>query len=289
MATNLNVALEIYSKRFIAGLTPQLAPLAAFSTDFSDELIEEGETIRVPIAKPDIAEDFDSVNNNFNRPAANMEDVKIDINKSAIAGFGIELAQMVNFRRNWWEKKADQNLKSAAEKIQTSVYSLIKAETFTKTPISVTLASFNKKVTASIAGKAAAAGLSVENCSLCLSPAYFYALLGDLDSAVYGGIEAIRNGVIPALYGFGKIVRANGYTGAGFVNQADAIGVGGRKIVPADTTPYKEFGSIVEPTTGMVINRVIYTDGAGGKTSFSALAWYGCDVANADALVMLQD
>ena len=39
----------------------------------------------------------------------------------------------------------------------------------------------------------------------------------------------------------------------------------------------------------MVINRVIYTDGAGGKTSFSALAWYGCDVANADALVMLQD
>lgn len=288
MATNLNVAMQIYSKRFIAGLTPQLSALSAFSTDFSDELTEEGETINVPLVKPDAAAAFDETTNNFARASADLEDVPIKINKSAIAGFGLTLKQMVNFRRNWWEAKADQNLLSVAQKVQTDVYALITEEAFAKTPIAVTLASFTKKVVAGIAGKAADAGLTVERCALCLAPNYFYALLGDLDATVYGGSEAIRNGVIPALYGFGKIVRASGYTGPGFVCQPDALGIGGRKIIPADTTPYKEFGSIVEPNTGMPINRVIYTNGAGGNTSFSALAWYGADVANKDALVLLK-
>ena len=288
MATNLNVAATIYSKRFIAGLVPQLAFLSAFSTDFSDELVDKGDTINVPLVKPDEAAAFDRTSNNFSRDIADLEDISIKINKSAIAGFGLTLAQTFNFHKNWWEAKADQNLLSVAKKIQTDVYSLITEEAFAQTPIAVALASFSKKVVAGIAGKAADAGLTVESSALCLAPNYFYALLGDLDATVYGGAEAIRNGVIPALYGFGKIVRASGYTGAGYVCQADAIGIGGRKVIPLDATPYKEFGSIIEPNTGMPINRVIYTNGAGGDTSFSASAWYGCETANKEALVLLK-
>jgi hypothetical protein len=288
MATNLNVAAQIYSKRFLAGLTPQLSFLSAFSTDFSDELSEPGETINVPLVKPDAAAAFDATSNNFARAVADLEDVPIKIDKSGIAGFAITLAQIMTFNKNWWEAKADQNLMSVAQKIQTDVYAVITEANFTKTPIAVALAGFTKKVVAAIAGKAADAGLTVERSALCLAPNFFYALLGELDATVYGGAEAIRNGVIPALYGFGKIVRASGYAGAGYVCQADAIGVGGRKVMPLDTTPYKEFGSIIEPNTNMPINRVIYTNGAGGTTSFSASAWYGCDAANKDALVLLK-
>ena len=56
MATNLTVAMEVYSKRYLAGLTPQIAFLSAFSTDFSDELVEEGAKIRGPIVTPAAAD-----------------------------------------------------------------------------------------------------------------------------------------------------------------------------------------------------------------------------------------
>lgn len=288
MATNLNVAMEIYSKRFFMGLTPQLAALAAFSLDFSDELVEPGEKIRVALVKPDTAEPFDAADNNFARPVADLEDVDITIDKSAIAGFGLTLKQLANFRPTWWESKADQNVLSVAQKVQADVYGLITEDNYAKAPISVALASFGRKMAAGIAGKAADAGLTVERSALCLSPTYFYALLGDLDSNVFGGPEAIRTGIIPFLYGFDKVVRVPGYTGAGFVCHPDALGIGGRKVLPADTTPYKEFGAVTEPQTGMPINRVIYTAGAAGTTSFSALAWYGVGTGNTDALVLLK-
>lgn len=287
MATNLNVAMEVYSKKFISGLTPQIAFLSAFSTDFGDELVEPGDKIRVPIVTPDAAAAFHADNNNFDRAAADLKDAEVEINKSAIAGFGITLAQMANFRRNWWEARADQNVGAVAAKIQADVYALATEANFAKDPISAPLANWGKKAAASVAAKAADAGLDVAKAALCLSTAWFYQLLGDLDSQVYGGAEAIRKGVIPELYGFGKIVKIPGFTGPGFVCEQGAICVGGRKVQPADTTPYREFGSLVEPVSGLPVNRVVYTSGAAGKTSFSALVWYGCGVGLSDALVRL--
>lgn len=288
MAMNINLALEVYSKRFLAGLTPQLAPLAAFSTDFSDELVEPGEKIRVPIVETEPAAAFNADSNNFSRPKADLKDAEVAIDKSAISGFGITLDQMANFRRNWWQARADQNVKAVAAKVQADVYALVSEDNYANTPVSAPLAGFTKKTAANIANKAAEAGLEVSQASLCLAPAWFYALLGELDSNVYGGAEAIRKGTIPELYGFGRIVKLPGYTaGPGFVCEPSAICVGGRKVQPADTTPYAEFGAMVEPETGMPINRVVYTSGAAGATSFSALAWYGAGVGVADALVRL--
>lgn len=289
MATNLNLAMEIYSKRFLAGLTPELAMLKAFSTDFSDDLVEPGEKIRVALVYPDAAEQFDEANNNFDRPKADLSDAEIAVNKSAIAGFGITIAQTANFRRNWWESKADANVLSVAEKMQRDIYGIVTAANFPTAPISAPLASFTRKTAAAIAGSASKAGLTVARSSLCLGSTWFYQLLGDLDSSVYGGNEAIRSGVIPNLFGFGAVVRLPGYEGPGFVTAPSAIGVGGRKVMPADTTPYRQFSSMIEPTTGMPINRVVYTSGAGGKTSFSVLAWYGVDVGVKEALVMLKE
>lgn len=287
MATNINLAMEIYSKRFLAGLTPQLAALSAFSLDFSDELVEPGDTIRVPIVEAGPAAAFDEANNNFDRAKADLTDRAVKIDKSAIAGFGIGLAQMANFRRNWWEGKAATDVTAVAAKVQQDVYELITEEAFPATAISAPLAGMNRKAAGKIAASASAAGLTVERASLCLSPEWFYALLADLDSSVYGGAEAVRKGVIPELFGFAAVVKVPGYSGAGFVCEKSAICVGGRKVLPADTTPYREFSAMVEPATGLPVNRVVYTSGAAGKTSFSALAWYGREVGIAEALVRL--
>lgn len=287
--TNINLAMEIYSRRFLAAIQPELAALAHFSTDFSDELVEEGGKIRVPIVYADDAAPFDPETNNFERAKADLVDAEVAIDKSAIAGFAITLTQMQNFRPHWWNKRADSNAIAVAAKVQQDVYSLITPENFPQAPINLPLAAVSPKSIATIAGEVAERDINVERAALCLSSRHFYALAGTLDSTVYGGSEVIRRGIIPNLYGFGAVARMPGYEGAGFVAEPSALCIGGRKVLPADTTPYREFSAMVEPKTGIAINRVIYTSGGPGKTSFSVLAWYGRDVGVKEALVILED
>ena len=117
--------------------------------------------------------------------------------------------------------------------------------------LTVALATFGRKAIASLRGKIVAAELIPAKCVLALNPDFFSALLADLDSQVYGGRDAIVGGVIPGLLGFRSIIEVPQFSAPGFVCHPDAIAVASRKIVPADTTPYKEFGSMIEPETGM--------------------------------------
>lgn len=50
--TNTDTAAKVYSKRFIAGLTRQLAPLKAFSLDLNQEAKQVGETIQYRSSAP---------------------------------------------------------------------------------------------------------------------------------------------------------------------------------------------------------------------------------------------
>ncbi len=290
MPTNIDTAVEIYSNKFISGLTRALAPLRAFSLDLSDDIVQEGGSVNVPLVTADAVADWNDTDNNYSRTAASVKAQSVAINKRKICGFPVSQTQMANFRPNYWEGKAELNQKEMADAVLTDVTGLVTAANFGDTAakkINVVLAEFKRAAIATLRGQIVKAKLVPAKCVLALNPDFFSALLGDLDAQVYGGREAMLNGAIPGLLGFRSVIELPQYAAPGFVCHPDAIAVGSRKVPVADTTPYKEFGSMVEPETGLTMNRVVYTEGATGKTNFSTECWYGFDVGNADALIRL--
>lgn len=290
MATDTDTAVELYSNKFISGLTKALAALRAFSLDLSDDVKEPGETVNVPLVSADTVADWNATINNYGRTAATMVCKTVALNKRKICGFAITSAQMANFRPNYWEGKADLNQKEMADAVVTSVTDLVTGANYGDTDadkLSVALATFGRKAIAALRGKIVAAKLNPAKSVLALNPDFFSALLADLDSQVYGGRDAIVGGAIPGLLGFRSIIEVPQFSAPGFVCHPDALAVASRKVTPADTTPYREFGSMVEPETGLALNRVWFTNGNDGQSNFSTECLYGCDVGNAESLIRL--
>jgi len=284
--TNTNVALQLYSDRFIATLQPGIALLRAFSTNLSDEFSRPGDTVRVPLVTPDTASEWNKVSNNYVRSITDLKDRPVKLNKRPITGFAIDQNQLHNFTPNYWEGKGVLNAGEIALYIVRKVTDIVTPANYGEEMVAK-LAGFNRKKVAELRALLVKRGMKPELSALCLNPDMYSALLADLEFYVMGNQQPIATGVIERLLGFRTIVDLPTYTGNGFVCYPDAILAAARRIEVADTTPYKSFGSIVEPNTGLALNRVILTNGPTGETSFSVESLFGCEVGNPDALVRL--
>lgn len=290
MATSVATAQEIYSKRFLKGLQRALAALRAFSTSFSDEFADVGDTVKVPLVSPDTVGKWDAETNNFVRAAATLKEVKIPIVDRIIAGFGVTAEQMNNFRPNWWEDNADTNVEEVADTILAAVAALVKKENYGDTAadkFNVALANFSPEAVADVRAFAIKRKMRQARSVLALNPDFFSKLLGKLDANVYGGREAIVGGTIPGVLGFRAIVEIPQLAIPGFVCHPDAIAVATRKIALPDTTPYKLVRDITEPETGLTMTNVVYTHGADGSLNDSVNASYAAAAANDGALFRL--
>ena len=281
---------EFYSRRLIKVLPAQLNFLGAFSTDVSDEVKDPGEKIQIPLVEMDEAGTFDRANNNFARPAGTPRKATVTFGDPLITGFAVTAAQARNIQRRWWEGKADLNVNSIAASASTAVTNLVTDSNFEKVVPNVgNAASFVKSGVGKIAAAVSNATnkLRVKFSTLALSGEYFYALASSLDANVYGGSEPVKNGVIPGLLGFNKVMLMHGYDGVGFVCEPSAIAFGARAFRPVDDTPYRAVREIKDPESGLTLTLVEYPDGPTGDLSESVTCQIGAAVGDAGALVRL--
>ena len=238
----------------------------------------------------DEAGTFDRANNNFARPAGTPKTATVTFGDPIIAGFAVTAAQARNIQRRWWEGKAELNATAVAASASTAVTNLVTKANFAKAVTNVgNAASFAKAGVAKIAAaiENATNKLRVKFSTLALSGEYFYNLLSGLDANVYGGTEAIRNGVIPGLFGFGKVMLVHGLDIPGFVCEPSAIAFGARAFRPVDDTPYRAVREIKEPESGLTLTLVEYPDGPSGDLSESLTTQIGAAVGEAGSLVRL--
>ena len=280
---------EFYSRRLIKVLPAQLNFLGAFSTDVSDEVKDPGEKIQVPLVEMDEAGEFNRANN-FARPAGTPKTATVTFGNPLITGFAVTAAQARNIQKRWWEGKADLNATAIAASASTAVTGLVTGDNFSKAVTGVGAASaFAKSGVAKIAAaiESATNKLRVKFSTLALSGEYFYNLLSGLDANVYGGTEAIRNGVIPGLFGFAKVMLVHGLDTPGFVCEPNAIAFGARAFRPVDDMPYRAVREIKEPESGLTLCLVEYPDGPSGDLSESITCQIGASVGDSGALVRL--
>ena len=281
---------EFYSRKVLKCLPAQLNFLGAFSTDVSGEVLGPSKSVEVPLVEMDAAAAFNRDSNNFARSAMTPKTATVTFGDPIIAGFSVTADQASKIDKRWWEGKAELNATAVAASASTAVTSLITKTNFAKAVTGVgTAASFAKSGVAKIAAacESSTNKLRVKFSALCLSGEYFYNLLAGLDANVYGGTEAIRNGVIPGLFGFGKVMLMHGLTIPGFVCEPSAIAFAGRGFRPADETPYRAIREIKDPESGLSLTLVEYGDGPTGDLSESVTTRIGAAVGDAGALVRL--
>lgn len=282
---------EFYSRKVLKVLPQQLNFLGAFSTDISGELLGPSKSVEVPLVEMDEAGTFNRTSNNFARPAGTPKSVTVTVGDPIITGFAVTADQASKIEKRWWEGKAELNATAVAASASTAVTNLVTESNFAKVVTGVGAASaFAKSGVAKIAAavESSTNKLRVKFSTLALSGEYFYALLAGLDANVYGGTEAIRNGVIPGLFGFGKVMLMHGLEIPGFVCEPSAIAFASRGFRPADDKPYRAIREIKDPESGLTLTLVEYGDGPSGDLSESVTTRIGAAVGDAGALVRLQ-
>lgn len=288
--THTNVGLQIYSNKVIREIRRKLAAVFAFSLDLSDEAKQVGDKIRVPMVSADTAADFNASTNNYKATAANLTDREVSIDKRKLAKFGITDAQAAANNPNWWERKAEANANAVAAAALLDILGLVTADNFgdeDTDKVALALASVSLKGIAAVRAAAVKKGLNPAMSALVLNSDYYSALLGVLDSAVYGGAEVVRTGVVPNLLGFAKVIEAPTYTGAGFVCHPDAIAVANRYLAPVSPESYQEVGTAKDDDSGLTVGVRKYGDPDTGLLSVSCELCYGREIGNADALLRI--
>ena len=281
---------EFYSRKVLKVLPAQLNFLGAFSTDLSGELLGPSKSVEVPLVEMDTAGTFNRTTNNFARSAMTPKSATVTFGDPIITGFAVTADQASKIDKRWWEGKAELNATAVAASASTAVTSLVTKTNFSKAITGVgTSDSFAKSGVAKIAAACenSTNKLRVKFSTLCLSGEYFYKLLDGLDAHVYGGTEAIRNGVIPGLFGFGKVMLMHGLTTPGFVCEPSAIAFASRGFRPADETPYRAVREIKDPESGLTLTLVEYGDGPTGDLSESVTTRIGAAVGDSGSLVRL--
>ena len=284
---------EFYSRKILKALPAQLNFLAAFSTDLSGEVLGPAKSVEVPLVEMDAAAPFvrNGENaNNFARPAGTPKKATVTFGDPIIAGFAVTADQASKIDKRWWEGKAELNATAVAASASSAVTNLVTKANFDKAITKVgTAANFAKSGVAKIAAACenATNKLRVKFSTLVLNGEYFYNLLSGLDANVYGGTEAIRNGVIPGLFGFGKVMLMHGLDIPGFVCEPSSIAFASRGFRPADETPYRAVREIKDPESGLSLTLVEYPDGASGDLSESVTTRIGSAVGDSGALVRL--
>lgn len=282
---------EFYSRKVLKVLPQQLNFLGAFSTDISGELLGPSKSVEVPLVEMDEAGTFNRTSNNFARPAGTPKSATVTFGDPIITGFAVTADQASKIEKRWWEGKAELNATAVAASASTAVTNLVTESNFAKVVTGVGAASaFAKSGVAKIAAavESSTNKLRVKFSTLALSGEYFFALLAGLDANVYGGTEAIRNGVIPGLFGFGKVMLMHGLEIPGFVCEPSAIAFASRGFRPADDKPYRAIREIKDPESGLTLTLVEYGDGPSGDLSESVTTRIGAAVGDAGALVRLQ-
>ena len=195
------------------GLQKHMASLKYFAKDVSPAADRPFAGVQVPVYNLSAAAEFNESTNNWCGGENEVDGVVVTLDKHFIKSIALNDVQAgetdINFLRDGSKAIADV-LGHAAN---AYVYGLINS---TNVPLSAEFEGDSKAAFAELFKIADDNSVNPYECVLALTPEYFAKLLSYLDSNVYGGSEAVRNGAVEGLYGF-KAVVATSYLPSGTI------------------------------------------------------------------------
>lgn len=272
----------------IIGAQRALARISAFTTNFSNETVKSiGDALVVKVFKGGEASDFDVDTNNYETTDGSMEHVTIEFSKHLkhTFSFSDEDAAKFNTTGIWADAGKDAG-KVLSRGIEKFITQKISAEAIAATH---TLSSVNKANIANIRKACANVEADPTDSVLLLAPDPFADLLALLDSNIYGGAEAIRNGKIDGLYGFKSIMEATQLPAGtiGAVIPETALVVASRKVPVNSKGNYEEVGEMVDEFSGLILGWRRHGAPAKGLNFGTLEVLMGSELAQPDKCIRL--
>lgn len=256
----------------LVAATPDLNIARLFAYDMSDEFVEPGTTVKVPVAAAGTVNDFDISSNDLENQDGTVTYAPVVLNhapKSTFEFKGMDKLEAPN--APYWAKVRE----TAANGVKASI-STVLGGLFTSTACTG-----GKHVMASVtkanitACRAACLGRTADTI-LGLAPDYYNALLSLLDANILGAQDAIKNGYIGGLYGFKGVVQLldlpDGIKGA--IIPADAVAVASRAFPVGDESCYSEYGTVSDEY-GFTLTVLRHGSAAKGKGFLNVVGLWG--------------
>ena len=278
MATLTNVNDKIIAQKALQGLVDFLAPLSAFSTSFSDETTNKGDTVIVPLVGTLTATTF---NQSYEVGGGTLTAVTVSINQHKIVSLSLTDVQFANSSVAQLEKWGYQAGQALGNQLITSVWTLITsgAPAYFASGYTFPVASWAASKLVTVRQAMTVAKVPMDNRTLFLDPTAYGQMLTDTSvaySSYYGNNKAITEGQVPRVYGF-DIRESNLIpttdTQYGFAVHPSALAVAVRSLASQAPSEYLAAGSVSQPETGATIGfRRHYSVGTGvSYLNFEAL------------------
>lgn len=203
--------------------------LRDFACDFSGDVADYGSTVAVPVIKA-TASEFDTTANNFETDSGTLKFHNVALDHHPKATIAVPSSSVFEAPgAPWWGKMKEATAQAVSESISTGVAALFTTSACTGEKIELSTVTM-----ASIAALRTKCAGRVGKTVLALAPVQFATLLGCLDSAVYGGTEAVRAGHIPGLFGFKSVIQLRDLGFAGALIPQDALAIAARGTLKGD-------------------------------------------------------
>ena len=273
MATSLtSPALVFSAEKAIVAAHAAIAKAKVFATDFSADAAQPGSTMKVPVFTPSTAANFDASTNNYGDTDGSVTYASVTFanhpkHTFSFADTDFNLVKGAQF----WQRAGEASGVAVAKAIITTVAGLFASVAQTAS-LTVTKAGI-----AGLRATCATNGFDADRAVLGLDSANFATLLSLLDYYTYGDREAIKDGVIPGLYGFKAVIEVPQLPSGtkGFLAAEDSLVIAGRTIEVQSPRNYQEVGYTTDEDSGLTLGLRRFGDPRTGENFASVEALFG--------------
>ncbi len=287
MAIN-NLNLKIAAEKSIIEAHNYIAPLKFFATSFNEEAKNPGDAVLVPVFALRAVDDFDADTNNYAGTEQGVSGVPVTLNQHKVKSVYITDRQVAETNIDFFEGAGRAIGDKLGQAVVGGALALVGDASVTLSASFTTTNSQNKAATANLYAIADNNGIDPRDAVVVLPPAKFAGILSQLDANVYGGWEAIRDGLVPNLYGFYGVFSStqlpNGVGGA--IIHREALGIASRYLEPMGGV-YEEVAQVKDDKSGFTIGFRMFGQKETGRRYIAGECLYGAALLQPTKIVKL--
>jgi hypothetical protein len=285
---------DIISSNVLSGFISGIAPIMSLAADFSADAAKPGD--KISVLRDNTA--IDAAADKTTHAAYTIQDADSDSFEIALAqpkyvSWGLDDSEVANSSVVNLELYGRRKGNKLASTILADILSPVTAANFGGAAFTGAASTFDADDVADIKSSADSANWDDESRYLVLSPAYYNALLKDagIQSAdSFGGLEAIRQGKIPTLFGFrlimSNLIPANAENLVGFASSGSGLATAFRYLQPQEGNTYNRAERLSDPS-GMTLGLRDWYSNDTGVRNRVVEAVYGKQVGLATGILRM--
>ena len=261
-----------------------IAKLSMFAIDFSADAAQPGSTMMIQFFDDGEASEYDEESNNYGHADGSTSFIPVTFTNRPKKSFAFKPTDFIEVNgTKFWENSGVAAARAVERAIlrtvtqyinhvnipaDPSVQDIHTDSTGRTTGTKLFFSAANEwvfgtgsfgKTDVAVGARAAceAAEIDPGECVLMLNGSKYGQVLSTLDANLYGGPEAIRNGIIEGLYGFAAVMENDQLLASdnliGAIVPRNAIGIAGRVLPILNPRLYEEVGTVSDEKSGLTL------------------------------------